>query len=154
MSKRYGIIEIASNTCINIIDDEDGKSFEILNDGKWFLFESPEASIGMLWNGTNLVPGAVVEPPVFKTFTKLEFRNLFTLQERVAIDNFELNPSISDVNKMTLRTLFKDQEAAMFIDVGRTDTQQGIQFLNTAGLISTERANQILNATNSVDRSK
>lgn len=151
---RYAIIEIAENKCINVVEDEPGRNFEIINEGKWFLFEFPAADIGMIWNGSTLIPGPVIEPPVFKTFTKLEFRNLFTLPERVAIDNFELNPAISDTNKMTLRTLFKDQEAAMYIDLGRTDTQQGVQFLAVAGLISAERASQILSTTNNVDRSK
>lgn len=150
---RYGIIDVAANKCVNIIDDEPGRSFELLNDGKWFLFEFLGADIGQIWNGTTLVPGPGEPPVTYKKFTKLEFRNLFTLPERVAIDNFELNGAISAENKMTLRTLFKDQEAASYIDLNRPDTQQGVQFLAVAGLITPTRASEILASTNSHDGS-
>jgi hypothetical protein len=156
MSVRYAIVDIATNTCINVTMDEPGRSFELINDGKWFLFESPTSNIGQLWNGTKLIeaPPPVIEPIIYRKFTKLEFRNLFTLPERVAIDNFELSTTVTSDHKMTLRTLFKDQEAASYIDLDRPDTQQGIGFLAVAGLITPTRANEVLAATNSHDGSK
>jgi hypothetical protein len=151
---RYAIIEIDTNRCINVVIDEPGRSFELINDGKWFLFESETADIGQKWNGTTLLPKDPDPVIVYKRFTKLEFRNLFTLPERVAIDNFELNPAVTAEHKMTLRTLFKDQEAASYIDLERADTQQGVQFLAVAGLLTPARAAEILAATNNHDGSK
>ena len=151
---RYAIVDVATNKCINVIEDHPGRSFELINESKWFLFEFPGADIGQTWNGTTLLPKAPDPVIVYKRFTKLEFRNLFTLAERVGIDNFELNGAISAENKMTLRTLFKDQEAASYIDLERADTQQGVQFLAVAGLISGARASEILASTNGRDGSK
>ena len=69
--------------------------------------------------------------------TKLAFRNRFTFAEKVAIETAaEADPAV--------RVLLKDQEAATFIDLSRTDTQNGVQLLVTKSLLTAERADVIL----------
>ena len=72
--------------------------------------------------------------------TRLAFRNRFTFSEKLAIET----AAESDA---AVRVLLKDQEAATFIDLARLDTQQGVQLLVSKGLITAQRAAEILSLT-------
>jgi hypothetical protein len=98
---------------------------------------TPEPSIGMVYIGDDVFIWKS------KRVTKLEFRNKFTASEKVLIDNFETS-SLSDVVKSNLRTIFKDFDAAGYIDLSRTDTQQAVQYFAYVGLITFTRAGEIL----------
>lgn len=69
--------------------------------------------------------------------TRLAFRNRFTFSEKVMIETAAETDAI-------VRVLLKDQSEATFIDLSRADTQQGTLLLVQKGLITQDRADQIL----------
>lgn len=69
--------------------------------------------------------------------TRLAFRNRFTFAEKVAIAEAAKTDT-------TVEVLQKDQDAATYIDLSRTDTQQGVQLLVIKGLITADRSAEIL----------
>lgn len=75
-------------------------------------------------------------PPTSK-ITRLSFRNRFTFAEKVAIETAAETDAV-------VRVLIKDQSEATYIDLNRVDTQQGTQLLVAKGLITAERASEIL----------
>ena len=83
--------------------------------------------------------------------TKLEFRNLFTLQEKAAIDLASLdNPQASMEQRLiaaSLRAMLADQAMAEFIDLSDESTITGIQYLAQVGLLTEERAQEVLSNT-------
>ena len=76
--------------------------------------------------------------------TKLQFRLLFTLTELVAIDNYQTNTSLSSDQKNMLNTIMANFAAAEDISLTDPATIQGVNYLATAGLITTARAAQVL----------
>ena len=76
--------------------------------------------------------------------TKYQFRKLFTFTERVAIDNFSANPSISAQNKAILSTIIKDLEVSGEVQLWNPDVAASITFLEQVGLLRTGRAARIL----------
>lgn len=81
---------------------------------------------------------------VTEGLTKYQFRKLFTLNERVLIDNAQQNPAISDNNKAILATIMKDLEVSGSVFLNNPDTIQGVMFLEQIGLIAVGRSAQIL----------
>ena len=79
-----------------------------------------------------------------RILSKYQFRKLFTFQERLVIDNYQANPSISTQNKMILSTIFKDLELSGEVQLDNPDVASGVQFLESCGLLATGRANQVL----------
>lgn len=79
-----------------------------------------------------------------KKYSKLEFRNKFTAEEKIAFDSFELNPNISDNNKAILRTITKDLELTEYVDTTRPDTINGTYFLAICGIITMQKAAEVL----------
>jgi len=69
------------------------------------------------------------------------------LNERVAVDNAQINPNIPAQYKAILLTMAKDMELSAEVQLGNTDVQQGVQLLEQLGLIGAGRANQILSNT-------
>ena len=82
-----------------------------------------------------------------RILTKYQFRKLFTFTERVSIDNFATNPAITAQNKAVLSTIMKDLDVAGEVQLDNPDVAQGVQFLETVGLLGTGRAAQILSNT-------
>jgi hypothetical protein len=76
--------------------------------------------------------------------TKFQFRSKFTLQELVAIDNADTNGDLSVSQKATLNTIGKNFVVAEDIDLAHPQTIQGIQYLASVGLLTPERATEIL----------
>ena len=80
--------------------------------------------------------------------TKLEFRSRFTLQEKAAIDLASLdNPQASMGQRMiaaSLRAMLADQAMAEFIDLSDETTIAGVQYLAQVGLLTEERAQEVL----------
>lgn len=82
-----------------------------------------------------------------RILTKYQFRKLFTFNERVSIDNFTANPSISAQNKAVLSTIMKDLDVSDEVQLDNPDVAAGVQFLDAVGLLGTGRAAQILSNT-------
>ena len=76
--------------------------------------------------------------------THLAFRRLFTLAERVAFDNFESNPALTDEYKAQLRTLMKDMELARELDLKDPDLILGVNTIEALGIIGPGRAAEVL----------
>ncbi len=76
--------------------------------------------------------------------TKYQFRQLFSLNERVACDNFPSNPAIPPQYKAILTTMFKDLELSAVVQLTNPQTAQGVKLLEQVGLIGPGRANQII----------
>lgn len=72
---------------------------------------------------------------------------LFTFQERIAVDNFAGNPNISAQNKAILSTIMKDLDVSGEVQLDNPDVAQGVQFLEAVGLLSQGRSAQILSNT-------
>jgi hypothetical protein len=83
-------------------------------------------------------------PEVPSSITKYQFRKLFTLPERVAIDNVADNTTIPAEYKAMILTMYKDIDAALEIELTSSDMQQGIFLLEQLGLLVSGRAAQIL----------
>jgi len=83
--------------------------------------------------------------------TRLEFRNRFTLTEKVAIELAAAdNPSNTMQQRQlaaTLRVFLDDLAAASYVDETRADTRAGVRALAQYGLIAAGRADEILAAS-------
>jgi hypothetical protein len=76
--------------------------------------------------------------------TKFQFRQLFTLAERVGIDNVQSNPNIPANYKAILLTMAKDMELSAEVQLTNPNTIAGVQMLEQLGLIGVGRAAQVL----------
>lgn len=87
-----------------------------------------------LWDEQALV---FVEAPAPRTMEPLTFMRRFTLTERVAIRSAAAtDPMIADLMAM--------QAAATYIDLDDPDTQAGVAYLESLGIIAAGRAAQVL----------
>lgn len=97
--------------------------------------------------GNNPVPitGSNVATPVApRMVTKLEFRRRFNLAERMAVDSAPDNPDVPLQVRLAVRTLLADLALAENVYLDDPDTIYGINFLAQVGLITPERAAEIL----------
>ena len=79
--------------------------------------------------------------------SKLSFRRRLTMEERVAIDNFEADTNLDAAEKATTHTLIKDFETAGEIALTDPDVLSGLQYLESVGLLAKGRADEILAQT-------
>lgn len=108
----------------------------------------------LYWDGVFYAPGADLTtlPADFQAaitamiapLDKYAFRQLFTIAERVAYDNFESNSGISDQNKALLRTVHADFGAAVSIPLAAAGTSLGLDVMHSAGLTADERKARVL----------
>jgi hypothetical protein len=82
-----------------------------------------------------------------KTLTKYQFRQLFTLNEKVATDNFKDNAAIPANYKAILTTVMKDLELSEVVHLDNPQVATGVGLLEQLGLIATGRAAQIMSNT-------
>jgi hypothetical protein len=78
------------------------------------------------------------------TITKYEFRKLFTLNERVTVDNVQSNTNIPANYRAILLTMAKDMELSAVVDLTNPDVISGVQLLEQLGLIGVGRSAIIL----------
>lgn len=82
--------------------------------------------------------------------TKLEFRNLFTYAERLAVDafnaGFEAHPGLTAEQKAMIRTSLEDFKVAENVVLTNAATVAGVNLYETLGLIAPGRAAEILGA--------
>lgn len=90
------------------------------------------------WIAANPEPSGV-------RLTKYEFRKLFTLNERVAIDAAPTNTAIPANYRAMLQTMNRDMELSGEVHLStNSDVAAGVNFLEQLGLIAAGRAAQIL----------
>ena len=97
---------------------------------------NPQPQIGWTFNGGFLVTN-IASGPMSVKITKLAFRERFTMSELIAI----LQASETDY---VLQVLEQNQMMATYVDLARTDTQAGVEYLVTKGLLTQPRAVAIL----------
>lgn len=78
-----------------------------------------------------------------KVYGKLDFRRLFTQEERMAFDNFE-ESALPEEYKKILRTISTDFALADEIDLYHPDTKLGVTTLEQVGILGPGRAAQVL----------
>lgn len=74
----------------------------------------------------------------FTTVTKKGFRELFTLSEQIAFDNFESSSATAD-SKAMVNTLKQNLFSAESVNVASDEVSQGLDFLISVGVITTDR---------------
>jgi len=104
---------------------------------------NPQPGIGWTYTDNTFTYAEAPIPPS-PPMTKYHFRSRFTLAKLVALDNFASSTTLSDVHKATLNTITKNFDAADSIDITNSATIQGVEYLVTAGLLTQDRATEIL----------
>lgn len=104
---------------------------------------TPQPGIGWKYNDGIFTYAEAPIPPS-PPMTKYQFRSRFTLAELVATDNFATSSTLTDVQKATLNTITKNFDAAESIDITNSATIQGVEYLVSAGLLTQDRATEIL----------
>lgn len=133
--KRWALVE--NELVANVVEQDDQPKIE----GVWI--EIPDGKAGPGWKYVN---GAFVNPepppPPFvrpQTLTKLQFRFRMTDAEYVGI----LSAAKTDV---AVEAWVKTFDMAPFINVEDQRTKDGVAVLVSKGLLTQERANEILTA--------
>lgn len=106
----------------------------------------------LVWDGGTSLPSqqtlddwiAANPETIGVNLTKYEFRKLFTMSERVAIDNSPSNTNIPSNYRAILVTMFKDLEVSGVVEMDNPDVIAGVNLLESLGLIGTGRAAQVL----------
>jgi hypothetical protein len=75
---------------------------------------------------------------------KYDFRKLFTLTERVAIDNVKDNTVIPAEYRAMIVTMYQDLDASTEVQLYNSDVIAGVTLLEAVGLIGPGRGAQIL----------
>ena len=147
----WTLAEIQNNKVVNVIlcEEENANIFP-----GYIRVDNLTPQPGPGWsyvNGVFTPPGGVITPPPpppppppKTVFTKFEFRSRFTFNELVAVDNFAANGALTADQKAALTTITKNFDAAGSIDLTNQTTIQGVDYLATAGIITADRAKQIL----------
>lgn len=103
---------------------------------------------GTAWEDREYEETNTVQGNTKRHITKLAFRQRFTQAERIAIEIAALdNPNGTQQEReisAAIRSYLKDVDVAKFIDLDRSDLQTGVNFLETIGILSPGRANEII----------
>lgn len=83
----------------------------------------------------------VTEQQNLSIITRLAFLNRFSDDEAIALDLASIGAT---VEAAALRRYMAKVDAASFIDLSREDTRQGVQYLETIGILAEGRAAEIL----------
>lgn len=136
---------IQDNLVFNTILCDENYLYQITSEYVIIDDITPKPSIGWSYvNGVFTPPPPPPPPPPQTVFTKFEFRTRFTLNELIGVDNFATNSTLTAEQKATLNTITKNFDAAQTIDLTNTATIQGVDYLATVGLLTSDRAKQIL----------
>lgn len=107
----------------------------------WYWFDSQTAAESSFITS--------IAPPT-TAITKLAFRQRFFAFERVTMEIAQLdNPNASMQARQlaaALRSSNADLAASKYVDLGRADTQRGVQALESSQIIGVGRAAEILDA--------
>ncbi|OIO69614.1 MAG: hypothetical protein AUJ56_07310 [Zetaproteobacteria bacterium CG1_02_49_23] len=89
-------------------------------------------------------PAVVTTPTRSLEITRVQFRKLFTLEERMVIDNAQYNPAFTGSVKAAIATMQKDMEVSATVDLYLPDTIAGVNYLVSVGVLNAVRAERIL----------
>jgi len=99
--------------------------------------DNPTPGVGWIFNGSKIMPPDGITAKKSMVLTKLALRQRMTLPELIAIYTARsTNPVIS--------ILLDNLASASFIDLERSDTISGTMYLASQGLITLQRAQEIL----------
>lgn len=136
---RYAIVE--NGTVVNIIEASAEFAAQI------GAVQTDTANIGYAFDESSgqftAPPEPEPEPSPPKILTKYQFRQLFTFDERVAIDNYE-SSALSSQHKAMFRTWMKDLELSAEVHADNPDLAPGIMALESMGLLDPGRAAEII----------
>jgi len=152
--KIYALIH--DQTVYNIIETDDSgwpEGIDITG-----LAERP--SIGWTYSGdTGFAPpepDTETPPPdsapaaARRIISNLAFENRFSLQERIGIDLASQHDPTADIEQRgqaaALRVIQERARKALFVDLDDVNTQSGVMYMEQVGLLTTERALEILMA--------
>lgn len=140
---QYAIIE--NNIIVNVVEADAPLA------DNW---EPLQADAGIGWTRTGA--GQPFEAPAVESvaqdtrITRLAFRNRFTPAEKVALELAALDdpaaPMAQRQQSAAIRVYLADVAASTFVDLANANTRSGVQSLEAAGLLTTGRALQILDA--------
>lgn len=106
-----------------------------------------EAHYGGAWRVAE-VQGDSPTPYLPLHVTRLAFRNRFSSAEKVALEIAALDDPTAAMSARqqaaAVRAYLADVAAATYIDLGRADLRDGVQALETMGLLASGRAMEIL----------
>lgn len=96
----------------------------------------PEPRIGWMWDGTKIYdPDGTNQS---RKITKLGLRNRMTFPELIAL-------TTAAQSNVAVRVLIDNLSVSSFVDLNRADTVGAMNLLVSLGLLTSERAYQILN---------
>lgn len=98
-----------------------------------------QPQVGWIFTGAALIPPA--GQMASTQITKLAFRERFTTAELVGILTAAAGTSAT---ALELQIMMQNQSLATYIDLTRSDTQAGVEFLVALGLLTQPRATAIL----------
>lgn len=105
---------------------------------------------GWLYDGAVFTAPEPVAVAADTKITRLAFRQRFTQAEKTTLELASLdNPAASMQDRAqsaAIRVYLADVAAATFIDLSRSDTRDGVQALEAAGILAVGRAVEILDA--------
>jgi hypothetical protein len=80
--------------------------------------------------------------------TVLAFRNRFTVNEKIMMDLASIDDPTKTMNERqisaAIRVILRDCDCASFIDLSRPDIVSGLELMKSVGILTPERANEIL----------
>jgi hypothetical protein len=106
------------------------------------LADMMQTRIQNLTNWLQSQPG--IQPAPTRVLDKFTYRQRFTFQEQVAIENPELNTALQPTQIATVRTILSTFRDAQTVDLDDPITKQSLDVLVSFGLLAPERVNQIL----------
>lgn len=147
MEQVYAVIEGA--VVVNIINADDAFVAEYYPAAVRVDVLTPVPAIGWSYvDGTFSAPVITPPdpPPAQRVYSRYGFRNLFTIDEQVAMDNTDTmsDEELPPAAKRVMRTLRTNFQVAEEIDLDDPMTQLGIGKLEEFGLIGAGRAAEIL----------
>jgi len=79
-----------------------------------------------------------------KVLSKYQFRNRFTIEEKIAIENYDTNDSLTTEQKAVLKVILKDSDISDIIELEEPTISAGLDILVSYGLLEAERKAEIL----------
>ena len=104
---------------------------------------NPMPQAGWVYDGSTFSEPVVDAVDYGRKITNLAMSNRFTAAEEVAIDLASFGET---TQAATIRRLMKKMDQARYIDLSLQQVADGLNYLESVGLLGTGRANEILTA--------
>jgi hypothetical protein len=113
-------------------------TYQIVDGQRWLIDANDNYNVSA--DGSDLIP----KP--HHLLTKLQFRCLFTAEELIGLDNHAQSATLTADQQAAMVTVMKNFDAASAIDLCDPRTIEGVQYIESIGLIASGRAAEILAA--------